>query len=391
MPVVTSTAPRTYRKSLRLFELVSLGVGGTIGSGIFVVPGIAAAIAGPSSLLAWLIVAVSACSVAVALSEVQARSPTGTAFYEMFAPVFGARASTAVVVIYVVSALFGIATIAAGLGQYLSYFAIPHTLVAEILIIIAFLIVNLTGIALSGATENALTVIKIAAIVGIAAVLTPFIQMENLMPTRRIGMPELLQVVIIVYWSFTGFEISAIPVAETRDPREISRALLLVMLLVCLIYGVLNVALIGAVGATELAASPAPIAAAVGRVFSGAGPFVAALGIVTMLSALNAYIVAASRVLQNGAEVMRIAALARLSRRGAPAAALVVSCTVSGGLLLFSNHFDVLATVTVLSTLIPYVAICVSAVVLIKSPVTRGMALLGALSTAGILVLYFVL
>lgn len=50
----------SYRKSLGLVELVSLGVGGTIGSGIFVVPGIAAGIAGPSSLLAWLIVALSA-------------------------------------------------------------------------------------------------------------------------------------------------------------------------------------------------------------------------------------------------------------------------------------------------------------------------------------------
>ena len=50
----------TYKRSLGLFELVSLGVGGTIGSGIFVVPGVAAKLSGPWSLLAWLIVAISA-------------------------------------------------------------------------------------------------------------------------------------------------------------------------------------------------------------------------------------------------------------------------------------------------------------------------------------------
>jgi amino acid transporter len=388
---VTGAAPRTYRKSLRLFELVSLGVGGTIGSGIFVVPGLAAGIAGPASLIAWVIVAVSACSVAVALSAVQARAPAGTPFYELFAPVFGARASILLVATYVVSALLGIATIAAGLGQYLSYFAIPHILAAELAIIVAFLLVNLVGIALSGTTENILTVIKIVAIVGIAGALAPFIDPDNLVPTRSIGVPELLQVVILVFWPFTGFEISAIPVAETQDPKQIARALLLVMLLVCVIYLGLNVALIGAVGAEALAASPAPIAAAAGRIFSGAGSFVAALGIVTMLSALNAYIVAASRVLQNGAEVMRIDALARLSRRGAPAAALLVSCAVSGGMLFFSNHFDELATATVLATLVPYVAICVSALVLVKAPLIRVVALFGAALTAGILVLYFVL
>jgi amino acid transporter len=387
---VTESAQHAFRKSLRLFELVSLGVGGTIGSGIFVVPGLAAGIAGPTSLLAWVIVAVSACSVALALSAVQARSPAGTLFYDLFAPVFGARASMLLVATYIVSAMFGIATIAAGLGQYLSYFAIPHILGVEILIIVAFLVVNLVGIALSGTTENVLTLIKIAAIVGIAAALVRFIQPENLVPTRSVGVADMLRVVVLVYWPFTGFEISAIPVAETRDPREISRALLLVMALVCAIYVGLNVSLIGAVGSAELAASPAPIATAVGRFFSGAGPFVAALGIVTMLSALNAYIVAASRVLQNGAEVMRIDALAGLTRRGVPASALVLSCAVPAALLFFSNHFGTLATATVLVTLIPYVAICVSAVVLIKTPLTRGVALLGALLTAAILVLYFV-
>lgn len=50
----------SYRVSLGLFELVSLGLGGTIGSGIFVVPGNAAGIAGPSSILAWIFASVSA-------------------------------------------------------------------------------------------------------------------------------------------------------------------------------------------------------------------------------------------------------------------------------------------------------------------------------------------
>ncbi len=43
---------KRYRKSLGLFELVAFGLGGTIGSGIFIVPSISAGIAGPSSILA---------------------------------------------------------------------------------------------------------------------------------------------------------------------------------------------------------------------------------------------------------------------------------------------------------------------------------------------------
>ncbi|MDD1655209.1 MAG: hypothetical protein LUO91_05850, partial [Methanomicrobiales archaeon] len=57
-----------YRKSLGLVELVSLGVGGTIGSGIFVVPAIAAGLLGSLSLLAWVVVAVSATCVMLCLA-----------------------------------------------------------------------------------------------------------------------------------------------------------------------------------------------------------------------------------------------------------------------------------------------------------------------------------
>lgn len=379
-----------YRKSLGLVELVSLGVGGTIGSGIFVVPGIAAGIAGPSSLFAWLAVALSACCVALSLAWIQARSPSGTPFTAIFEPVFGPRISGVLVSIYLVSSVFGIATIAAGLGQYFTFFAIPHVLATEIFVIMAFLGVNLIGIALSGRTENILTVAKIVPILLIAVALIPFIRLENLFPARVAALPDILKVVIIVYWPFTGFEISAIPVEETKDPRTISRALLLVMILVCSIYLVLNISLIGSVGAADLAASPAPVAFAAGIIFSGAAPFVAFIGIITMFSALNAYIVGTSRVLQNMAGRFHLPRLAELTPRGTPKAALVISCILAGALLFVSNSFGLLASVAVVTTLVPYIAICLVALVLSGELRVRILGSLGAAMTAAILFLYFI-
>jgi amino acid transporter len=379
----------SYRKSLGLVELVSLGIGGTIGSGIFVVPGIAAGIAGPSSLFAWVFVALSACCVALSLAWIQARSLSGTPFISIFEPVFGPHASAALASIYLVSSVFGVATIASGLGQYFTFFGIPHVLAAEIFVIMAFLGVNLIGIALSGRTENILTAAKIVPIVAIAVALIPFIRPENLVPARVATLPDILKVVIIVYWPFTGFEISAIPVEETRDPRSISRALLLVMLLVCTIYLVLNISLIGSVGAADLAASPAPVASAAGIIFSGAAPVVALIGIITMFSALNAYIVGTSRVLQNMAGRFRLPRLAELTPRGTPKAALVVSCILSGGLLFFSNSFDLLASIAVVTTLVPYIAICLVALRLSGQLRVRTVGGLGAALTAAILLLYF--
>lgn len=379
-----------YRKSLGLVELVSLGIGGTIGSGIFVVPGIAAGIAGPASLLAWAAVALSASCVALSLAWIQARSPSGTPFLSIFEPVFSPRASGALATIYLVSSVFGMATIAAGLGEYLTFFAIPHVLAAEIFIIMAFLGINLIGIALSGRTEVILAAAKVVPIVIIAVALIPFIRIENLVPSGEVPLADLLKVAIIVYWPFTGFEISAIPVEETRDPRTISRALLIVMASVCAIYLVLNISLIGAVGSEELAASPAPVATAAGILFTGAAPLVALIGIVTMFSALNAYIIGTSRVLQNLAGRFRVPRLAELTSRGTPKTALVVSCILAGGLLFFSNSFDLLASIAVVTTLVPYIAICFVGFMLSGVPREKVVGGLGAALTAAILVLYFV-
>jgi amino acid transporter len=104
----------TYKRSLGLFELVSLGVGGTIGSGIFVVPGIAARQSGPWSLLAWVIVAVSASCVLLSLASVAFRFTSSNSFYSLFSSVFGARVAAPLVILYLISSLFGISTIAAG-------------------------------------------------------------------------------------------------------------------------------------------------------------------------------------------------------------------------------------------------------------------------------------
>lgn len=379
---------RSYRRSLGLLELVSLGVGGTIGSGIFVVPGIAAAIAGPSSLLAWVVVAVSATCVALSLAWIQTRSSSGTTFTELFTDVFGRGFSAVIVALYLVSCVLGVATIAAGVGQYLSFFAIPRVLAAEVAVMAVFLGVNAIGIGLSGQTENVLTAIKVVSLMAIAVALAPHVRSENLIAHEVASVPDLVRVAIIVYWPFTGFEISAIPVEETRDPSRISRALVAVMVLVCSIYVALNLALIGAVGSAELASSPAPVAYAVGRVFSGAAPVVAVVGVITMLSALNAYIVGASRVLQNLAATYRLRPLAALSDRGTPVASLGVVCGLSTVLLLFSNRFDTLASASVIANLVPYIAICWVACVRVRARAARAVAVAGGVLTTAILVLY---
>jgi amino acid transporter len=379
-----------YKRSLGLFELVSLGVGGTIGSGIFVVPGVAAKLSGPWSLLAWLIVALSASCVLLSLAYVSFRFTSSNGFFSLFSSVFGARFAVPLIILYLISSIFGVSTIAAGIGQYISYFGLSNVLLIEIAIIGAFCWLNITGISLSGMTENILTTLKIIPLVIIAFLLIPTINVDNFVPHTPVTVTGLLATIIIVYWPFTGFEISAIPVEETRDPKLIRRSLVLVMGIVVSVYLLLNIALIGSVGTETLAASPAPIATAAGILFAHSGKFVAIIGIVAMLSAINAYIIGTSRILQSMSARFSVPKIQDLTRRGTPASALIAGCAISAALLIFSNHFDQLATISVITTLIPYIFFCLASWVLVTDTRARLVSATGAISTAAILIIYFI-
>jgi amino acid transporter len=295
-----------------------------------------------------------------------------------------------VMFLYLISSIFGVATIASGIGQYITYFAINNVIIIEIAVLVCFCLINIIGISLSGMTENILTMIKIIPLVLIALFLLPFVRFENLVPpVTPVSTGALLATIIIVYWPFTGFEISAIPVEEIKDTRLISRSLILVMVIVVSVYLVLNISLIGSVGAGALAQSPAPIATAAGLVFSHAGPLVACVGIVAMLSALNAYIVGTSRVLQNVAVKCSVPVFRTLSKRGTPVVALIAGCATSGTLLLVTNRFDQLASISVITTLIPYIFFCMTAWVLDPSWNRRIVSAVGMISTTIILVVYF--
>jgi amino acid transporter len=380
----------TYKRSLGLFELVSLGVGGTIGSGIFVVPGVAAKLSGPWSLFAWVIVAISASCVVLSLAYVSFRFTSSNSFFSLFSSVFGSRFAVPLIILYLISSVFGISTIAAGIGQYLSYFGISNVLLIEIAVISAFCWLNISGISLSGMTENILTTLKIIPLVIIAVLLIPSINVDNFVPQTPVTVTGFLATIIIVYWPFTGFEISAIPVEETRDPKIIRRALILVMGIVVSLYLLLNFALIGSVGAEALAASPAPLATAAGILFDRSGTFVAIIGIVAMLSAINAYIIGTSRILQSMSARFSIPKIQELNRQGTPAYALMTGSAISAALLLFSNQFAQLATISVITTLIPYIFFCLASWVLVTDTRARLVSAAGAISTAAILILYFI-
>ena len=77
-----TSSNRSIHRHLSLFDLVSIGVGGTIGSGIFVLCGfIANTYAGPATVICWIISGFAACLSGVCYAELACRMPAAGSSY----------------------------------------------------------------------------------------------------------------------------------------------------------------------------------------------------------------------------------------------------------------------------------------------------------------------
>jgi basic amino acid/polyamine antiporter, APA family len=77
--IATQEVERTYS----LFDLICLGVGGTIGSGVFVLTGIVAnSDAGPGVIFSWLIAGFACFFSCISYAELSCRLPAGGSSYQ---------------------------------------------------------------------------------------------------------------------------------------------------------------------------------------------------------------------------------------------------------------------------------------------------------------------
>ena len=363
-------------------------MGGTIGSGIFVVPAVAAGMSGPTSLIAWVLCAISFGAVLGCLTVLSRKYAVTGAFYSIFDRSFSRPVATTTVFLYIVSGVLGIATIAAALGDIVRIDGVPP-LALEIGLVIAFGLLNLIGIALAARVEDVLTVIKILPLLVIPLLLFPYIDPGNFTPLSFEGM-DFLKCAVVIYWCFTGFELSAIPSRAVRDPEHtVPRSLIYVFVAVTVIYLALNFALMGSLGPDGVASTMTPITYAVDHFFSGWGVIITVIAVVSMISALNAYLLGTSLVMQDFSQ--KLWKPLTFERKGVPVFAVILCTAATALLLLFTRDFSFLASASVIATLVPYLALCYAAMKFIDRPLVKIMAVVGILATGLVLISSFLL
>jgi len=301
---------RTLKRQLNLFQVIMLGTAGTLGSGIFVLTGLAAEVAGPATVLAVLVGGLLSFSIALNYCELATIYPeTGGAMTYVreawgngfLAFIVGSMDS--------ISSTFYTALSAVGFAYSLSVFfpSIPIIPVA-IGVIIIFVILNIMGVTNVGNAQIVMgaALIFAFAVFIIAGFLSPKgFSLATLFPGGRAfphdgffkNMGVLLKTIALIYASYVGFEVIADDAEEVKNPnKNIPIAILISLLIITAIYSLTVMVTLGTLPWQQVAGSPTALSDAIKVFLPGVGVTIIAIaGMVGALSSVNSSMLSATR------------------------------------------------------------------------------------------------
>ena len=386
---------------LGLWMAVALVVGNMIGSGVFLLPAALAPFGG-ISLLAWGFTCAGAILLALVFARLSRLVPRAGGPYAYSREGFGDFAGFLVGWGYWISIWVANAALAVAFTSYLSWFwpalTEDRTLASAVGIGAIWLLtwVNARGVRTAGSVQLVTTILKITPLVAVGTLGLLYLDPENFRPFNSSGQgtfPAISAAATLTLWAFLGFESATVPAEEVIDAeRTIPRATVIGTVFAALLYVLGTAAVMGVVPGSELAGSNAPFADAASRMWGGWTASAVAIGaIVSCFGALNGWILLQGRVPWAAArDGVFPAPLGRLSKRGTPTVALVVSSVLVTCLMLLNtsealvDQFTFVILLATLTALLPY-AICAMAELMIYARDRErfsGRKLTGAVVTA---------
>jgi len=315
------------KRSLSAWNLISLGIGCIIGTGIFVLTGRAAAeFAGPGIMISFVITGTLCAFVALCYAELASALPVSGSAYSYSYASMGEIAAWVMGLLLVLEYGLAASTVAVGWSGYFvsllkdigihippALTAAPGVAVKEAGVVVATGIVNLpailvvaavttllvVGVSESAKVNNIIVIIKVSVVVAFIAIGIFFVNPDNWVPlipaevppppegtprglwpdiwralvnvvtannTSHYGIGGLIGGAATIFFAYIGFEAVSTAGAESKNPARDMPIGILGSLLICTVLYILTSAvLVGIVPYTDLN-DPAPIAKAVNQI-----------------------------------------------------------------------------------------------------------------------------
>ena len=297
---MTSQEPtQELARDLGLLEAYTMGVGTMIGAGIFVLPSIAAANAGPASMVSFVVGGVVSLLAALSLSELATGMPKAGGSYYYVNHALGGFFGSIVGWGMWSGLMFATAFYMVGFGQYLTFFWGQMPVAGAALAMAAALVyLNYRGVKETGALQNVIVVLLLAVIALFAGTGVFHVDFKTLRPFNPAGWGAVATTAATVYVAFIGFEVIASSAEEIKDPgRNLPLAMIASVLTPTLLYVLVRLVSTGVLPIPVLADSRIPVADVARQFLGPMGALMMVVGaVLATVSSANASILSAARV-----------------------------------------------------------------------------------------------
>lgn len=296
----------TLQKTITLRHAIALYVSSVLGSGVLVLPGLAAHIAGPSSLIAWIVLSLVSYPFAFTFGSLSARKPESGGIYSFAKESFGLHVSSISAWLIALWYITGAPAVTMIASSYVAFaFDISREglyIFSSLIIILAF-IINYRGIKFSSNIQIVVILSIVVLLSGAIIFSAGKVQAENFYPVFPHGILPVGTVAALIFWSYLGYENVSNVAEEFRDPeRDFNRSILGSVLLIGLLYVAMAFVTIGT-KAYKAGSSVAPFAAIFSNLFGRYGAVATSLiAVFIIFGTVNVYTAGMSRVIYAAAK-----------------------------------------------------------------------------------------
>ena len=363
-PAGSATRPGLIR-AIGRFDLTALVINGVIGSSIFGMPSVLAALTGAWSPVTALLGGLGILAIVLCHAEVASRfdEAGGTYLYgrEAFGRAVGFQAGW-------LSFWIRVTSMAANLNVFVDYLAQvwPAAGVAAgraaVMGAVTALVtaLNVAGVRQGARTVDAFTVAKLMPLALLVVLGLGRIR-GDVLATQAVAAPDWTQAVLLLVFAYGGFEAALVPAGEARDPRRDSAfALLTGLAVIATVYALVQLTVVGLV--PRVALVRAPVAAAFGILVGPAGAVLASLA--AMISTYGwtvGAVLSTPRILYSMAQRAELpGALARVHPRFRTPDVSIYAFAVAGLAFGLAGGFAANATLSAIVRLVTYGMVCAS-------------------------------
>jgi len=324
---------------------VALYASSVLGSGVLVLPGLTAKIAGPSSIIAWVLLAIASYPFAYTFASLSARRPESGGIYAFTRESFGTRAGVVIGWLFAFWVITGAPAVTLIAASYIGY-AFPVNRATTYLIafgiIVAAFAINYRGIVVSSRVQFAVIGSIVALLIATIASSAFFVKAQNFQPFFPAGPFAVGTAAALIFWSYLGYENTSNVAEEFANPkRDFHRSILFSVVLISFLYLAIAFVTIGT-RAYEAGGSVAPFAAILSNVLGRhAAEGTAIVAVFIIFGAVNAYMTGVSRLLYAVAKDRGLPrTLNHINRKTKVPDRILIGLLISYSLVLFIYYFS---------------------------------------------------